>query len=207
MLSTESSYTKFICLLYFIVFLLWVYRNKYHYPNTMTVLHRMLTVPPFVKFLLVFTNYYFFYLCPWKSISVKAYVILIKVLLNLIFESILVGVFFLIAMGYKIAKSNVTNKEFGIMLGGMMTNYISIFILMVFNEFYSIGTILYTGVNILFLIYLSANGISIIMRLMNILDLSQNQRYPEQAIKEKLSMMTKSIAVISLFFSLEIFYH
>lgn len=44
------------------------------------------------------------------------YLILAKILLNLVFESILVGAFFLIAFGYMIATSNISVKNFIIML-------------------------------------------------------------------------------------------
>lgn len=104
MLNSESHITEVLCLLYCGISVLWIYRNKYHYPNTMTVLHRLLSVPPVVKFILMVANFYMFYLCPWKNIDLKIYVILVKILLNLIYESITVGIFFLIAMGYKIAK-------------------------------------------------------------------------------------------------------
>lgn len=116
MLDTQIEVSKILMVCYMIVLALWFYRNIVHYPNTMTVLHRLLTVPPVVKVLLMLSNYLMFLFCPWKNANIKIYLILIKILLNLVFESILIGTFFLIAMGFKIARSNISMKNFIIML-------------------------------------------------------------------------------------------
>lgn len=131
-------------MIYTVVLILWVYRNVYHYPRTMTVLHRLLTVPLALKLTLMVSNYCMFYLCPWYSGNLRMYIILAKILLNLIFETILVGVFFLVSFGFKIAKNNISVRNFVTMLVGMLANYLVVFILMVFNEFIGFGIILYT---------------------------------------------------------------
>lgn len=51
---------------YFVVLTLWLYRNWYHYPRTTTVLHKVLTIPPSLKLMLMICNYSMFNLCPWK---------------------------------------------------------------------------------------------------------------------------------------------
>ena len=192
---------------YIIALMLWIYRNLYHYPRTMTVLHRLLTIPPLVKLTLMMTNYSMLYLCPWYNGNVKMYIILAKILLNLIFETILIGSFFLVAYGFKIARNSITMKSFTIMLVCMLVNYLVIFILMIFNEFGNIGTVLYTWLNISFLIFLTVTGLENIEKLQAIRDNAINNRQPEMAINIKISMMSKSIIVIASFFILEIFYH
>lgn len=116
MLDSETGSTKLLLAAYLIVLALWLYRNVVHYPNTMTVLHRLLTIPPVLKVMLMATNYMMFYLCPWKNANLRIYIILIRILINLVLESMLIGIFFLISMGFKIAKSNVSIRNFVIML-------------------------------------------------------------------------------------------
>jgi hypothetical protein len=152
-LGLETIATKILLVLYLLVLSLWFYRNVFHYPNTMTVLHRLMSIPPVAKLVLIFANYLMYTFCPWKNVSIKNYIILVKVLLTLIFESMLIGTFFLIAMGYKIAKSNISLRNFGIMITAMLSNYLVVFIFLVFNEFYSIGTLLYNILNISFFIF------------------------------------------------------
>ena len=207
MLKDESSVTGIIWMIYIITLILWVYRNTYHYPRTMTVLHKLLTVPLILKLILMMTNYGMLYLWPWYSGNLKMYIILAKILLNLIFETILIGAFFLIAFGFKIARNNISVRSFITMLVGMLANYLVIFILMVFNEFIGIGTILYTWLNICFLVFLSVTSLEIIEKLQVMRDNAINNRQPEAAVNLKISMMYKSIAIIVTFFTLEIFYH
>lgn len=207
MLKDESSVTGIIWMIYIITLILWVYRNTYHYPRTMTVLHKLLTVPLVLKLILMMTNYGMLYLWPWYSGNLKMYIILAKILLNLIFETILIGAFFLIAFGFKIARNNISVRSFITMLVGMLANYLVIFILMVFNEFIGIGTILYTWLNICFLVFLSVTSLEIIEKLQVMRDNAINNRQPEAAVNLKISMMYKSIAIIATFFTLEIFYH
>jgi hypothetical protein len=115
LLATQINVSKFLLAGYMIVLALWFYRNA-HYPNTMTVLHRILSVPPVVKLFLMAGNYMTFYFCPWENANIKIYLILLKILLNLIFESILIASLFLIATGFKIARSNISMNNFIVML-------------------------------------------------------------------------------------------
>lgn len=89
----------------------------------------------------------------------------------------------------------------------MLTNYLVIFILLVFNEFYSIGTILYTLVNITFLVFLTITSFGVIGKLKYLQRVAINNRFPQNAVNMKLSLMTRSTVLIMVFFSLEIFYH
>lgn len=173
----------------------------------MTVLHRLMSVPPTVKFFLMVVNYLMFFTCPWKNANLKIYIILFKILLNLIFESMLIGTLFLISIGFKIARSNVSMRNFVIMLSAMLLNYLVIFILLVFNEFYSIGTILYTLINIGFLVYMTLNSIEVIEKLQRFQRVARNNRYPEQALQLKLKIMKVCMIFVIAFFGFEIFYH
>ena len=130
-----------------------------------------------------------FFTCPWNNPTIKIYIILIKILLNLVFESMLIGSLFLIAMGFKIARNNVSLKDFVIMLSSMLLNYLVIFILLVFNEIYGIGTILYTIINIGFLVFLTITSLNVISKLKSLQRISANNRYPEEAVNIKLSIM------------------
>jgi hypothetical protein len=89
----------------------------------------------------------------------------------------------------------------------MLVNYLVIFVLLVFNEFYSIGTILYTLVNTAFLVYLTIISYDVIKKLRNFQSVAINNRYPQNAVNMKLSLMKKSTVLIIAFFGLEIFYH
>lgn len=89
----------------------------------------------------------------------------------------------------------------------MLVNYLVIFVLLVFNEFYSIGTIMYTTINIAFLLFLTMTSMDIIKKLKRMLAIARNQRYPERALKVKIELMTRSMALIAIFFVLEIIYH
>lgn len=60
LLDSETGSTKLLLAAYLIVLALWLYRNVVHYPNTMTVLHRLLTIPPVLKVMLMATNYIMF---------------------------------------------------------------------------------------------------------------------------------------------------
>ena len=53
MLDNQIEVSKVLMVGYMIVLALWFYRNIVHYPNTMTVLHRLLTVPPVTKVFLM----------------------------------------------------------------------------------------------------------------------------------------------------------
>ena len=116
MLDSEMKMTLIFLLCYCIILSLWFYRNLVHYPNTMTVMHRLLSVPPCVKFFLMVLNYLMFFTCPWKMPNLKIYIILLKILLNLVFESMLLGSLFLISMGFKIARTNISMQNFVVML-------------------------------------------------------------------------------------------
>lgn len=79
------------------------------------------------------------------------------------------------------------------MLTAMLVNYLTIFVLLVFNEFYGIGTILYTCINIVFMVYLTVTAVGIIEKLQHMLIMARNHEYPAQAVKIKLSIMKMSI--------------
>lgn len=207
MLGLEMLATKILLVLYLLVLSLWFYRNIVHYPNTMTVLHRLMSIPPVAKFILIFANYLMYSFCPWKNVSIKNYIILVKVLLTLVFESVLIGTFFLIAMGYKIARSNISLRNFGIMITAMLSNYLVVFIFLVFNEFYSIGTLLYNMLNISFFIFVYISGGTIVSKLRYMQQIAANFQYPQRAISVKISLMSRSVILICLFFLLEVFYH
>ena len=159
MLKNEETTTSILFLLYLFSLLLWIYRNTYHYPQTVTILHRLLTIPPSLKLLLMISNYMIYWLCPWDTPGVKMYLILAKILLNLISESIFVGILFSIIFGYRLVRSTLPVKYFVVMLVAMLSNYLVIFILMVFDQFHRIGTILYSILNVIFLVFSAINNI------------------------------------------------
>lgn len=86
-------------------------------------------------------------------------------------------------------------------------NYLFVFILMVFNEFFVIGTTLYSILNSIFLVFLAYSSIEIICRLRSLREQAVRDGNPERAINVKISLMTKSMTVIIVFFILELFYH
>lgn len=178
-----------------------------HHPNTNTFLHRIMSGPPIIKLFLMVTSYLVFFTCPWNNANVKIYIILVKILLNLIFESVLVGSLFLISIGFKIARSDISMFNFAVMLSIMLFNYLVIFVLIVFNEFYSIGTILYTTINFILMIYLTLNIVNVLSKLDMFRRVAQNSRYPSQAIEIKTRIMKQAMIVIFIFFFLEVFYH
>lgn len=207
MLDTETFVSKLLLLLYAIIISLWFYRNVVHYPSTMTSLHRLLSIPPVAKLVLMAVNYLLYTACPWRYLNLKIYLILFKILLNLVFESVLVGTFLLIAMGYKIAKSNVSIRNFVVMMTAMLANYMIVFILMIFNEFYAIGTILYTCLNIALLVYVAVVGFDIVDKLKGMRHFAENNQFPQRALFVKIQLMQRSVVLICAFFILEIFYH
>jgi hypothetical protein len=110
-------------------------------------------------------------------------------------------------MGFKIARQNLSIREFGITMAAMLVYYFTIFVLLVFNDIFQVGSFLYNIVNFIFLIICAKYSVQIIVKLKTILAVARNMQNPERAIRAKLRIMKLSTTIIILFFLLEITYH
>ena len=204
LLHNEGIWTLVLLLTYLFSLILWTYRNTFHYPHTVTIVQRMMTIPPSFKFVLMFGNYLLFSLCPWENPNIKMYLILCKILLNLISESLLVGFLFSITFGFKIVRRDLSVKYFVTLLVWMLMNYLVIFILMVFDQYHKIGTILYSILNSIFVIISTAASADTICRLKTI---TSNTREIQRVISEKTNVSIQTGLLIIMFYMLEVFYH
>lgn len=190
--------------MYLFSLIMWTYRNTFHYPHTVSVVQRMMAVPPSMKFVLMFGNYLLFSMCPWENPNIKMYVILFKILLNLISESLLVGFLFSIIFGFKIVRNDLPVRYFVTLLVSMLMNYIVIFVLMVFDQYYRIGTILYSTLNFWFMMI---SWITWIITFCRLKALNSNTREIQQVISEKMTITIQTGILITCFYMFEVVYH
>jgi hypothetical protein len=148
LLNSLMETCKFFSLLYLMLLIWWLYHHFMKRSTTRTMLHKILISLPILRLLYTIMNYFFFKICPWENFMTDTYIKLMRIILNLLYQSLLVGTMVLAAQGFKIARRDITRVGLVNVLVAMVVDYFVVFIFFFFSSGLNFGTIIYLFVNI-----------------------------------------------------------
>lgn len=178
----------------------WVCWNMFKHPSETTVLHKIMAVPPILKLIECLMYYLLSADCPWTNYPYFSYLILNRMLVCLVSESVLIGMCFLISFGYKIARSNITRRNISVLMSSIVANYILLFICNVVQVYHFAHWIILAILNTSYLMLVFHNINGVIQNLKKLKRLTYHNIIHEN-IDDKISSMMTCNQVLIVYFS------